>query len=131
MKNSSHTNQCRNCQKHWRYQANKMGKVKLVHISTDHLFDGSNAHLVMRKRNYPCQCLWKNKKPRRYCILDNNPDALVIRTNFFGWGPSYKPSFSDKILNSLERKTPFNYLMMCITLQYLLKVCVTAYFSFS
>ena len=27
---------------------------------------------------------------------------MVIRTNFFGWGPAYKASFSDKILKNLE-----------------------------
>ena len=35
-------------------------------------------------------------------ILKVNSNALIIRTNFFGWGPSYKNSFSDFILNNLE-----------------------------
>ena len=27
-------------------------------------------------------------------ILEINKSSLIIRTNFFGWGPSYKKSFS-------------------------------------
>ena len=30
-----------------------------------------------------------------------HPSALVIRTNFFGWGPPHRPSFSDFVINSL------------------------------
>ena len=32
-----------------------------------------------------------------------NPNALVVRTNFFGNGPSYRWSFSDVILSALEK----------------------------
>ena len=35
-------------------------------------------------------------------ILEINKSSLIIRTNFFGWGPSYKKSFSDKIISYLE-----------------------------
>ena len=41
-------------------------------------------------------------------ILENCPEALIIRTNFFGLGPNYKPSFSDKILRDLERGKNLN-----------------------
>ena len=35
-------------------------------------------------------------------VLKINPNALVIRTTFFGWGPSYEQSFSDIILGKLK-----------------------------
>ena len=37
-------------------------------------------------------------------VLKINKNALVIRTNFFGWGPTYKESFSDFIINHLKLK---------------------------
>ena len=33
-------------------------------------------------------------------VLEINPDALIIRTNFYGWGPTYKKSFSDFIIDN-------------------------------
>ena len=33
----------------------------------------------------------------------NNPNALIIRTNFFGWGTSYRQSFSDFVIDNLRK----------------------------
>ena len=87
-------------------QASKDSKVKLVHISTDHLFDGELAYASEKEKKVPVNVYGRTKSHGEDVVLDIHPDALVIRTNFFGWGPSYKPSFSDKILKSLERSTP-------------------------
>ena len=87
-------------------QAGKLSKVKLVHISTDHLFDGEKAYASEQDKIVPVNAYGRTKSQGEDVVLDTYPNALVIRTNFFGWGPSYKPSFSDKILNSLERNTP-------------------------
>lgn len=38
--------------------------------------------------------------------MDTNPRALVARTNFFGWGPSYRRSFSDQIIDALRANQP-------------------------
>ena len=35
-------------------------------------------------------------------FLKYNPDALVIRTNFYALGPTYKKSFSDFIIDNLK-----------------------------
>ena len=87
-------------------QASKLSKVKLVHISTDHLFDGAKAYASEQDKKVPVNAYGRTKSQGEDIVLDTYTDALVIRTNFFGWGPSYKPSFSDKILNSLERNAP-------------------------
>lgn len=76
--------------------------VKLVHVSTDHLFDGTKAFSDEETKLSPLNAYGKTKGEGEQAILENNPEALVIRTNFFGWGPAYKASFSDKILKSLE-----------------------------
>ena len=87
-------------------QASKLSKVKLVHISTDHLFDGELPYASEQDKKVPVNAYGRTKSQGEDIVLDTYPDSLVIRTNFFGWGPSYKPSFSDKILNSIERNTP-------------------------
>ena len=37
-------------------------------------------------------------------VLENYSKALIIRTNFYGWGTSYRKSFSDYIIESLRKK---------------------------
>ncbi len=78
-------------------------KIKLVHISTDHLFDGNSAFNHEEKLKVPLNNYAKTKSEGEDTVIKNYPEALIIRTNFFGLGPSYKPSFSDKILNNLEK----------------------------
>tara|TARA_B100000989_G_scaffold129297_1_gene96053 strand:+ start:231 stop:2297 length:2067 start_codon:yes stop_codon:yes gene_type:complete len=77
-------------------------KIKLVHISTDHLFDGTKSYYTENDIKSPLNNYAKTKSQAEDEILALNKDALIIRTNFFGWGPSYKNSFSDKILKFLE-----------------------------
>ena len=71
--------------------------IKLVHISTDHLFDGTNSFKQENEKLSPLNNYAKTKGEGEKAVLVKNPTALVIRTNFFGWGPTYKASFSDKI----------------------------------
>ena len=42
----------------------------------------------------------KSKYQGEIEVLSNNSSALVCRTNFFGYGPPHKLSFSDWIINS-------------------------------
>jgi dTDP-4-dehydrorhamnose reductase len=77
-------------------------KIKFIHISTDHLFDGTKSYYTENDIKSPLNNYAKTKSQAEDEILALNKDALIIRTNFFGWGPSYKNSFSDKILKYLE-----------------------------
>lgn len=76
--------------------------LPLVHISTDHLFSGETSlvdetHPIAPKNVYGC-----TKAEAELRILEAYPQALVIRTNFYGWGPVYRPSFSDIIIKALR-----------------------------
>ena len=78
-------------------------KIKFIHISTDHLFDGTKSYYTENDTKSPLNNYAKTKSQAEDEILALNKDALIIRTNFFGWGPSYKNSFSDKkFLSTLE-----------------------------
>jgi len=84
-------------------QACQSNKIKLVHISTDHLFDGYSAFNDEEQLKAPINNYAKTKSEGEDVVRQNYSEALIIRTNFFGLGPSYKHSFSDKILNNLEK----------------------------
>ena len=77
-------------------------KIKFVQISTDHLFEGNSSYYSETVSCNPINVYGITKAQGEKAVLDVNPRALIIRTNFFGSGPSYKASFSDKILHNLD-----------------------------
>tara|TARA_B100000073_G_scaffold123928_1_gene101196 strand:+ start:754 stop:1671 length:918 start_codon:yes stop_codon:yes gene_type:complete len=83
-------------------------KVKLVHISTDHLFEGNRKFVSEESKPNPLNIYGKTKADAENDILQTCPDSLVIRTNFFGWGLPYRKSFSDHIIEALQNRKPLN-----------------------
>jgi len=76
--------------------------VKLVHISTDHLFLGNQEFSTEESFTNPVNNYAKTKLQGEQQVQENFKDALIIRTNFFGWGTKYRQSFSDIIINKLK-----------------------------
>lgn len=81
--------------------------VKLIHISTDHLFSQEQPLLDESHPVSPLNIYGKTKAEAEVRVLEANPQALVVRTNFYAWGPSYRQSFSDAILAALEERRPY------------------------
>ena len=79
-------------------------KIKLVHISTDHVSSGNSKFLQEGVNCNPINVYGKTKYQGEKAVLFKNSNAIVIRTNFFCWGTTYKQSFSDWIINSLRQK---------------------------
>lgn len=78
-------------------------RKKFVHISTDHfsasqIFEASEEQIEIPKNFYASTKLEADRR-----VIKENPDHLVIRTNFFGWGHSKRKSFSDFILEGGEK----------------------------
>jgi len=80
--------------------------IQLAHISTDHLFRGDRPLLDESEPVDPINIYAKTKAEAEVRVRDVCPEALVIRTNFYGWGPSYRRSFSDWVLQNLKMKHP-------------------------
>jgi dTDP-4-dehydrorhamnose reductase len=63
----------------------------------------------------------------------NNPNALIIRTNFFGWGTSYRQSFSDFVIDNLRKGnniTLFNDVFYTpILIETLVEIVMELYFK--
>jgi len=80
---------------------NNHGNIRLVHISTDHLYDGPGKHSegdVTIRNTYALS---------KYCseLVALQAEAIVLRTNFFGKSKSEeKNSFTDWLIDSLRHK---------------------------
>lgn len=77
--------------------------VTLVHVSTDHMSDGTKALVGETALLTPLNQYARTKWLAEQAVMRVCPDALIIRTNFFGWGTPVKASFSDWILNRLRQ----------------------------
>lgn len=76
--------------------------LPLAHISTDHLFAGAAALVDETCPVQPINVYGRTKAEAEARVLEAQPTAMVIRTNFYGWGTSYRHSFSDIILEALR-----------------------------
>ena len=85
--------------------ANSMD-AKLAHISSDQLFDGAKSWCTEDDSPAPLNTYGKTKWLAENEVMDACPKALIIRTNFFGWGTTKRASFSDWIIRSLEQQHP-------------------------
>jgi len=76
--------------------------IKLVHISTDHLFSGVRSRVTEQEPPAPLNVYARTKLQAEEWARAANPETLIVRTNFFGWGHLYRQSFSDWIITSLR-----------------------------
>ena len=79
----------------------KLG-LPLVHISTDHLFSGGASSVDETHPTAPKNVYGRTKAEAEFRVLEAHAQTLVIRTNFYGWGPSYRRSFSDVVIEALR-----------------------------
>lgn len=75
---------------------------QLIHISSDHLFQGNQSFLSEDAKAHPLNTYAKTKVEAEKIVLNKNSHNLIIRTNFYGWGSSYRKSFSDFIIQNLR-----------------------------
>lgn len=76
--------------------------ILLIHISTDHLFSGVQSLYTEADPPEPVNQYGMTKALAETAVLQANPAALVVRTNFFGWGHSGRQSFSDWLIYNLR-----------------------------
>lgn len=76
--------------------------VRLAHLSTDHLFAGDRSNYREDDAPAPLNEYARSKLLGEEWVRQAHPQALVLRTNFYGWGHAGRPSFSDWILRSLR-----------------------------
>lgn len=82
----------------------KQQEICFVYISTDHLFSGEKPLVSEEETPSPVNEYGRTKLEAENRILDISAGNLSIRTNFYGWGPSYRNSFSDIIIQNIRNK---------------------------
>lgn len=76
--------------------------ICLIHLSTDHLFSGTQRLSMEQATPEPLNEYARSKWLAEQWVRQACPDALILRTNFFGWGYAGRQSFSDWIIYGLR-----------------------------
>lgn len=92
----------------------KQCNSKLVYISTDSVFDGTDGGYSEKDLPNPLHVYGKTKLEGEKECLTNNADSLVVRTNLFGKNiyPN-KKSFVEAIIYNLQKKEPYYAFIDC------------------
>nr|MBI3612710.1 SDR family oxidoreductase [Nitrospirota bacterium] len=81
--------------------------ARLVHLSTDQVFGGTIPFAKESMPRVPVNEYGRTKLESESVLESEDvavhaPLGVIVRTNFFGWGPPYRPSLSDWILTRLR-----------------------------
>jgi dTDP-4-dehydrorhamnose reductase len=76
--------------------------AKMVHISTDQLWDGGASLIDEAVMPTPINMYGETKYRGERLVHREAADALIVRTNFFGPGRPWRPSFSDWVRQALS-----------------------------
>jgi dTDP-4-dehydrorhamnose reductase len=77
--------------------------IKMVHMSTDSVFDGTKSGLYAEEdAPNPLNLYARTKVASERAVLDANPDAIVARVNFYGFSLNGKRSLVEFFVNNLS-----------------------------
>lgn len=77
--------------------------IRLVHISTDAVFDGEkDGFYTEDDAPNPINIYSKTKFEGERAVLQNNPNAIVARVNFYGWSLGGRRSLAEFFFNNLS-----------------------------
>ena len=80
--------------------------ARFVHLSTDHLFGGDHSFYGEADEARPVNVYARTKLEAERVVQHMCPDALIVRTNFVGWGTSRRLSTIDRVLAGLSGSAP-------------------------
>jgi dTDP-4-dehydrorhamnose reductase len=83
-------------------EAAKRCHARLVHISTDAVFDGTKGDYSETDPAKPLSVYGRTKLEAEAKVLTVYPDSCVVRTNIYGWNKRAKDSLAEWMLNKLE-----------------------------
>lgn len=82
-------------------------KTKFVYISTDSVYEGTKGNYSESDETNPLNYYGKSKLEGERVSLEYN-NALVLRTNIFGWNIQNKNSLSEWLFDELSNKRPIS-----------------------
>lgn len=83
-------------------EATAKRNILLIHISTDHLFAGDRCFYREQDALQPLNEYGRSKALAEAWVQSAHPKALIVRTNFFGWGHRHRQSLSDWLIYNLR-----------------------------
>jgi dTDP-4-dehydrorhamnose reductase len=78
------------------------GGARLVHLSTDAVFDGKRGNYTEEDEPNPLSVYASTKLFGEKAVMNANPEAIVARVNFYGWSLSGKRSLAEWFVNNLS-----------------------------
>lgn len=86
--------------------AARESKTGFVQISTDAVFDGNSTELYEEGDvTTPESVYGKTKGRGEQMVLASHPQALILRTNFFGWSRNHTIGILDFFVNALSQQS--------------------------
>ena len=82
--------------------------IRLVHVSTDAVFDGETGGYTEDDLPNPLSTYASHKLAGEKAVLALDPDAIIARVNFFGWSLTGNRSLSEWFFNNLSAKEQVN-----------------------
>jgi len=82
------------------------GRAKLVHISTDAVFDGTRGGYSEEDTPNPLSIYARSKLDGEELVLKADPSAIVARINIFGWSIFGKRSLAEWFFYNLQAGLP-------------------------
>jgi len=103
---------------------------RLIYISTDHLFDGKKSMYTEDDIPAPVNEYGRTKLLAEQKTIQANPNAAIVRTNFFGWSPKgHTQTFGEWVYTNLKEQRPItlftNYYFTPIEVHYLAEAIET------
>jgi dTDP-4-dehydrorhamnose reductase len=86
----------------WVAQEAQAFGARLVHISTDAVFDGEVGNYKESDDPSPINQYGRSKLAGESAVKSANPEALIVRTNIYGWNAQPKQSLAEFFLAKLE-----------------------------
>jgi dTDP-4-dehydrorhamnose reductase len=80
--------------------------VNLLYVSTDSVFDGTREAYSETDSCAPLNVYAATKLAGETAVRRALPEALVVRTNMFGWKQTGRPSLAEWILQELRAERP-------------------------
>lgn len=79
------------------------GGARLLHVSTDAVFDGVTGSYSEQDLPNPLSTYAKTKLEAEHEVAEENPDAIIARVNLFGWSLRGKRSLAEFFFNNLAQ----------------------------
>jgi dTDP-4-dehydrorhamnose reductase len=82
------------------------GGARMVHISTDAVFDGQRGNYTEVDEPNPLGIYARTKLEGEQAVAQANPQAIIARVNLFGWSLSGKRSLAEWFFYNLQAGNP-------------------------